>query len=201
MKLMKTPLKLTVIFRLIILYSNICFSQNSSQFQDKFVIILDVQREYTENSMSESSAQKLIDSVNYVIENTDSNNIIYVKSFHRLLNLSFSLPLIYVSIDTSAKWDFDNRMKLVSDNIISKEESNVFEVKELTDFLHKNNAKEIIVIGLMAEQCVYESLIGGKELGYSMYVIPEAITGKSQESKAKVLRKLQERGIGVMHLW
>ncbi len=201
MKLMKTPLKLTVIFSLIILYSNICFSQNSSQFQDKFVIILDVQKEYTENSMSESSAQKLIDSVNYVIENTDSNNIIYVKSFHRLLNLSFSLPLIYVSIDTSAKWDFDNRMKLVSDNIISKEESNVFEVKELTDFLHKNNAKEIIVIGLMAEQCVYESLIGGKELGYSMYVIPEAITGKSQESKAKVLRKLQERGIGVMHLW
>ena len=64
---MKTPLKLIVIFCLIILYSNICFSQNSSKFQHKFVIILDVQREYTENSMSENSAQKLIDSVNYVI--------------------------------------------------------------------------------------------------------------------------------------
>ena len=198
---MKTLLKLTVIFSLIIFYFNICFSQNSSQFQNKFVIILDVQREYTENSMSESSAQNLIDSVNYVIENTDTNNTIYVKSFHRLLNLSFSLPLIYVSIDTSAKWDFDNRMKLVSDNIISKEESNVFEVKELTDFLQENNAKEIIVIGLMAEQCVYESLIGGKELGYNMYVIPEAIIGKSPESKVKVLRKLEEKGIRVLHLW
>ena len=34
-----------------------------------------------------------------------------------------------------------------------------------------------------------------------MYVIPEAIIGKSLESKAKVLRKLKENGIRVMQLW
>jgi len=35
----------------------------------------------------------------------------------------------------------------------------------------------------MAEESVCESLNDGKKLGYDMYMIPEAIAGKSQKSK------------------
>jgi hypothetical protein len=50
----------------------------------------------------------------------------------------------------------------------------------------------------MAEQCVYESLLAGEELGYSMYAIPEAIAGKSIRSKDKVMKKLAEKGVEII---
>jgi len=192
--------KLFLIVGIIVLNSLISYGQSVNNVHDKFVIVLDVQDEYTENSISDDVAKQLIDSINNVIRHTDTNNILYVKSAHRLLNISFSKPYIYVSFDTAAKWDLDNRLLLVNNKIISKEESNVFDVEELNDILVQNNAKEIIAIGLMAEKCVYESLIGGIKLGYEMYVIPEAIAGKSQKSKYKTIKELQNNGINILKI-
>ena len=202
--MMSHTLKLSKSFLLLI--GIIAFNLNTSYCQvpdslhDSYVIVLDVQREYTENTLSYNQAQQLIDSINFVIENVDASKVIYIVSFHKMLNLCFSKPFIFVSIDSSNMWDLDSRLVLVNENIISKEESNVFEVEELTSYLKQNNAKDIIVVGLMAEQCVSESLIGGKELGYNMYVIPEAVVGKSQKSKDKTISNLQNNGINILHL-
>jgi len=122
-----------------------------------------------------------------------------IKSIHKLLNLSFSYPFIYVTHDTTAMC-LDKRINLVNDNILTKEEPNAFTLKALNDFLEQKNAKEIIIIGLLAEQCIYESLIAGKKLGYNMYVFPEAIGGKSQKSKEKVINKLIKRGINLLDI-
>lgn len=173
-----------------------CFSQKKALIEDKFLIVLDIQEYYTKNKLPEGSAQKLIDSINYVISHTNSNNVIYIKSIHKLLNLSFSYPFIFVTHDTSAMC-LDKRMNLVNDNILTKEHPNAFTLKALNDFLEQKSAKEIIVIGLLAEQCVYESLIAGIKLGYNMYVLPEAIVGKSQKSKEKVINKLTKKGIKI----
>jgi nicotinamidase-related amidase len=94
----------------------------------------------------------------------------------------------------------DKRLNLVNDNILTKEEPNTFTLKALNDFLKQKNAREIIIIGLLAEQCVYESLIAGKKLGYYMYIIPEAIVGKSQKSKEKVIKKLLKKGIKILDI-
>lgn len=176
-----------------------CFSQKKALIEDKFLIVLDIQEYYTKNKLSEGSYQKLIDSINYVISNTNSNNVIYIKSIHKLLNLSFSYPFIYVTHDTSAMC-LDKRMNLVNDNILTKEHPNAFTLKALNDFLEQKNAKEIIIIGLLAEQCIYESLIAGKKLGYNMYVLPETIVGKSQKSKEKVINKLINKGIKLLDI-
>jgi len=179
--------------------SLLCFSQNEDQFEDKFLIVLDMQEYYTNGKLPVESAQKLIDSINYVIEHTNSNNVIYVKSSHKLLNLSLSYPFIFVSYDTSAM-RLDKRINLLNEHIFTKDNSNVFTVIDLNEFLIQNKAKEIIIVGLQAEECVFESLIGGKELGYVMYVIPEAIIGESQKSKDKAIKKLKEEGIKVLDI-
>jgi nicotinamidase-related amidase len=176
-----------------------CFSQKKALVEDKFLIVLDIQEYYTNNKLSGESAQKLIDSINYVMSNTSSNNVIYIKSIHKLLNLSLSWPFVYVTHDTSAMC-LDKRLNLVNDNILTKEEPNTFTIKALNDFLKQNNAKEIIITGLLAEQGVYESLIAGKKLGYDMYIIPEAIVGKSQKSKEKVIKKLLKKGIKILDI-
>ena len=197
---MKILKKTLLILGMIIFSSSFCLAQDKNIFQDKFVIIIDIQKEYTENSMPDSLSQKLIDSINYVIDHVNANNVIYLQSFHKLLNIATTRPFIYVSIDTSAKYDLDSRMKLVNENIIKKEKSNAFNNNDLNCFLHQNNAKEIIVIGLMAEQCVFETLLGGKELGYKMYVIPEAIIGKSGRSKRKMIRYFKKKKINILRI-
>lgn len=176
-----------------------CFSQKKDFSNDKLLIVLDIQEYYTHSKLAEGSAQKLIDSVNYVIGKTNPDNVIYIKSIHRLLNLSFSWPFVYVTRDTSAMC-LDKRMNLVNDHIFIKEESNTFTIKALNDFLKQNNTEEIIIIGLMAEQCLYESLIEGRKLNYDMYAIPGAIIGKSQKSKDKVLKKLIKNEIKIIDI-
>lgn len=188
-----------VLFLLIISYLSIqlCFSQEKDLTKERFLIVLDIQEYYTKDKLSEENAQKLIDSVNYVIDN--SNNVVYVKSTHKLLNLSLSYPFIYVSFDTSAM-RLDKRMYLVNDHIFTKENCSAFTVKDLRDFLKQNNAKEIVIIGLMAEDCIYESLIEGKELGFDMYIIPEAIIGESQNEKEKAIKALIKEGVKILDI-
>ena len=188
-----------VLFLLIIscLSNQFCFSQEKDLLDERFLIVLDIQEYYTNDKLSEENAQKLIDSVNYVINHSD--NVVYVKSIHKLLNLSLSYPFIYVSFDTSAM-RLDKRMNLVNDLIFTKENCSAFAVKDLCDFLKQNNAKEIVIIGLMAGDCIYESLLEGKELGYDMYIIPEAIIGESQKGKDKAIKSLTKEGVKILDI-
>lgn len=169
-------------------------AQDKSFFSSKYLIVLDVQEYYTNGKLPECSTQKVIDSINYVISKTDSDNVMYIKRIHKLLNLSLSFPLIYASIDTSAS-RLDSRLNLVNENIFTREKGNAFSLKELNDYLKQNNATEIVLIGFLAEDFLYKSVIRGKELGYDMYVIPEAIIGKSLISKDKVINNLTKQGI------
>ena len=196
---MKEVIKITLVLGFLVFNSSMSYSQTKEMLQDKFVIVLDIQEEFTENHMTENSAQELINSVNYVIENTDPKKVIYVSdtTVHKVLSISFKKGF---TIDTTlSKYDLDNRLKLVNENMFCKTGANAFESVELTNFLEENNAKEIIVIGLMAEECTSKTLLGGKELGYDMYVIPEAIVGKSQKSKNKAVKKLEKKGIKILH--
>ncbi len=191
-------MKRTLFLVLIFIFAHyFCLAQRENLKSDKLLIVLDIQEYYTKNKLPEATAQNLIDSVNTIISNTNPDNVIYIRSIHKVLNLSFSSPFLYVSHDTAAM-RFDKRMSLVNDHIFTKEESNIFAVKALNDYIEQNNTKEIIIIGLMAEQCVYKSLLAGEELGYAMYAITGAIAGKSIRSKDKVMKKLAEKGVEII---
>jgi len=191
-------MKRTLFLVLIFIFAHyFCLAQRENLKSDKLLIVLDIQEYYTNKALPEATAQNLIDSVNYVIGHTSPENVIYIKSIHKVLNLSLSSPFVFVSQDTAAM-RFDKRMNRVNDHIFTKEESSIFTVKALNDYFEQKNTKEIIIIGLRAEQCVYESLLAGEELGYSMYAIPEAIAGKSIRSKDKVMKKLAEKGVKII---
>ena len=175
------------------------FSFGQTIHEEKFLIVLDVQEYYTNRKMSEMDVQNFIDSINFVINKMRSPNVLYIKSIHKVLNLSFSSPFVYVTHDTSSM-RFDKRLHIINDNIFSKDDPNTFNLFEINDFLKKNNAKEIIIVGLLAEQCVYKSFIGGKKLGYEMFVIKEAILGKSEKSKEKAIEKMKKEGVKIIEM-
>ncbi|MGD2034469.1 MAG: isochorismatase family protein [Bacteroidales bacterium] len=159
--------------------------------EDTVVIVLDIQQHFTRHVIPDSSAVDLINTINSVIENTDPEKVIYVKSVLSVLTVSFK----GIHVDTLPELDLDERLAIVNENIVTKNKPNAFDFKELNDLLEQRNAENIIVVGLMAEHCVYKTLTGGKKLGYNMFVIPGAICGKSAKSKTKVLDKLEKKGI------
>jgi nicotinamidase-related amidase len=176
-----------------------CFSQKKDLAEDHFLIVIDIQEYYTKGKLSESAAKSLIDSVNSVINQTKSDHVIYIKRMHRMLNLSLSYPFIYVSYDMAAM-RLDKRMKLVSKYFFTNDDTSVFSINGLTGFLKKRKAREIVIIGLMAEESVGESLKDGRKSGYDMYMIPGAIVGQSQKSKDNVIKELSEEGIKILNI-
>lgn len=50
----------------------------------------------------------------------------------------------------------------------------------------------------MAEKCIYNTALGGKNRGYDIYLIPEAIIGKISKRKEEAISKMTEKGIKVL---
>lgn len=195
---MKINIKRLLFLLLILGFSNqFCFSQEND-LDNTFLIVLDVQKYDTDRLESDSSFQSFIDSINDAIEHSKPKNVIYIMGVHQQLNLSLTLPNINVSLDAEAM-RLDNRMPLVKKNVFLKEEAmgNAFNGEKLNNFLKNNNAKEIILVGLLAEECVYQSCIGGLAQNYDISIIPEAIIGESKESKAKAIKELLDKGVKV----
>jgi len=180
-------------FTIVFLISLNSFSQNNVDIENKCVVVLDVQNYSTLNAKIPSD--ELIKNINSIIKKTKPENIIYIKSIHKVLYLS--LKGFRVGLDTLGM-ELDRRIDIVNNNILFKEKANVFDENKLTDFLQNHNFEDVIIVGLMAECCVKESLIGGNELGYNMSFVPEAIIGKSDKQKEKALSKLKEKGIAAL---
>jgi len=192
-------IKLTILFALSYLNSFSIYSQQNQQYTNKFLLVLDIQEYYTGRKLSDTETVNFIDNVNKVITNTDVDKVIYIKSSHKVLNMALSKPFIYVSNDTAAM-HFDKNLKIVNDNIFTKDEGDAFSVDDLNIFLEKNNAKEIVIVGLLAEECIYKTSLGGLENHYDIFIVPEAILGKSEKSKNKKIEKLKEKGVNVLDI-
>ena len=176
-------------------FNSIALTQNIEQIKDKYLIVLDIQQHFTKNVIQETEAEMLIKTINSIINDANPQKVIYVKSILTTLNIS----LKGFDVDTLPKLDFDNRLNIVNDQIVVKNKANAFKFEKLTNLLEKDNDKEVIVVGLMAEHCVYKTLLGGKKSGYEMFVIPEALAQKSTESKDKIVNKMKKQNIEIIN--
>ena len=173
------------------------FSQQAYS-NNKFLLVLDVQQYWTDKAMSAETARKMVASINTLIKRTDPGKVIYIKT--PAVSKILSISLKGIKVDTVYAKEFDRNLVIVGGNIFDKNEGDAFTSGELTDFLARNNAKEIIITGLMAEQCVYYTVNGGILRGFDVYVVPEAIGSKSEKSKQKVLKGFLEKGVKIKSL-
>ena len=168
-----------------------------SQKNEKCLVILGVEHRYTQFTNSKESTQEVIDNINSVIEKFNPEKIMYVYSIHKALYLTKKGPK--TGLD-SIGMIRDERLNIVNDNIFTKEDIDAFKDNNLIQSLQKNNAKDVVLVGFMADYYIKESLLGGKELGYTMYFVSEAIMGKSKKNKEKVFKKLIEKGINQLSI-
>lgn len=149
-----------------------------------------MQEEYAENEISKESTAKEIEIINKIISTANPENVVYAKSVHKILN--FSLKKIYV--DKIAK-DLDDRLEVVGENVFTDYGGNVFNSDELVNYVNETNINQIVIVGRVAEECITKSVLSGKKSGFEMFIIPDAIIGKSKVSKFKAIKRLKEKGV------
>lgn len=195
---MKNLKKLIILSGVLCFYFHPCYSQINTPLNDSYVIVLDVQQYWTDKALSKTDSEGMVKAINAIIEKTNSDKIIYIKTtaVSKILSVSFK----GIHIDTLFAEEFDKDLRIVNDRIFEKKEGDAFTVNELAAFLEQNNAKEIIITGLLAEKCVYKTSIGGLSRNYDIYLIPEAIGGKSDKSKEKSIEKLEKMGAKILTL-
>ncbi|MBU1719052.1 MAG: isochorismatase family protein [Bacteroidetes bacterium] len=67
--------------------------------------------------------------------------------------------------------------------------------------IEKTKPENIIVIfGLLAEKCLYKTAPGGMKKGFEVFEVPDAIVGKTPESKEKAIRKMIGKGVQILLL-
>ena len=170
------------------------FSQEKNYENEKFVVVLDVQQYWTDKVLSKKASAEMLGSINALIEKSDPGKVIYITSVHKVLSISFK----GIKVDSTLNNDFDRNLKIINNNIFVKTAGDAFTAIQFTDFLEQNKAKEIIITGLLAEKCVTATTLGGLSLGYDIYLLPEAIGGKSDKSKEKVIEKLAKEGAKIV---
>jgi|GEM_PF-3542016 len=167
-----------------------CDAQNTIQHNEKYLIVLDVQECYTKNLSTGSDLIPALSAINNLSKITDSDKIIYVRTLPKAITFSSWK----FSIDTLPGVEYDKRLIVKNTKEYIKESGDAFDVTELLSYLQQQQVKDVIITGLLAEKCVYNTVIGGIKHGFNIFVYTDGIIGKNPESKNKVLKKMIEKG-------
>ena len=186
---MKNRLALTVGLICICIGLNLII--NKAFAQERYLIVLDIQKFHTKNKQQESSVKEMIQNVNSLISHFDAEKVLYIKATGKALNVSFK----GISVDTLPAPDFDSTLNVVSNHIFTKIEGDAFTSNELISYLESRKVKEIVLVGLMAEKCISNTALGGKARGYNMKIVSEGIVGTTQKKKDQAIHDLNHKGI------
>lgn len=172
-------------------------SQTATQYlRNKYIFVLDVQDHFTTGEVSRGASDNLILNINKVLDKASADHVIYFQSIIRQLNISFK----GIRIAPLPDLGYDKRLNFVGNNFIKKYKEDAFSAEATNRLLDKYKGGEIIVMGLMAEGSVTATILSALKKGYSVVIIPETIEGKSTNSKERVLEKLKNKGVKIIHL-
>jgi nicotinamidase-related amidase len=183
--------KLVLKIGLILICISFNLFQNKAFSQERYLIVLDIQKFPKKSTLLDSSVMKMIQNVNSLISHFNADNVIYIKATGKAISITSK----GFSIDTLPASDFDSKLNIVSNNIFIKIEGDAFTSAEMISFLENKKAKEIVLVGLMAEKCIYDTALGGKDKDYDITIVPEGIVGMTQQKKDKAIEKMKVKGI------
>lgn len=183
--------KLSLKFILLCFGIGLCIINNNAYSQNRYLIVLDVQEFPKKDKQQESSVREMILNVNTLISHFNPEKVIYIKAAGKAISIT-SKGFKVVTLPAP---DFDSSLHVVCNNIIIKTEGDAFTSAELTAFLQGNKPEEIVLTGLMADKCIYNTALGGLERGYHIKIVTEAIVGSTQKEKDKAVAKMKDKGV------
>lgn len=164
------------------------------QNENYLLMVVDVQEfENVKEEIPTEVYQEFLKEVNGVIESFEKEKVIYIKDLSLELSLSFKGK----SIDTVNFPNFEADLKIVNELVFVKKEGDSFTADGLEEYLLKFPDHKIVVIGLIADGCIFSTLKSGCKQDYEMYMVPKAILARSEISKEKYFKKYKKMGVKI----
>lgn len=186
-------IKKILLLVLLLFFAENSMPQNPVNFNEAYLLILDVQPQFYANKPIEKEATKMIQDINCLIKHFDNHKVLYVKAGGKVLSISSK------GISTQISYpELDSNLNVVNDNIFTKVEGDAFKSDSLYRFLNSNNAKHIVLVGLMADKCVFNTSIGGLEKNFHISIVPRCTIAASEKKKHKAIEKMKLKGVEIL---
>lgn len=154
-------------------------------------MVLDMQDFQLKDQSLNASIDSLIPRINQLIGAFGAERVVYVRATGRSLNIS----LKGISTDTLPPKPFYPGLEVVNSTVYDKVEGDAFSVPELRQFLESRQVTDIVLVGILADKCIYHTALGGSSRGYHMTLVPEATVGSTARKQAKAFGEMKAKGV------
>lgn len=171
------------------------------------LLVIDIQEGITgtlASSFTEGFAQQaepFIQNVNAAIEKAEEQNIpvIYIRQENKdkIINLLTGGKMLKAG---TAATMIDARVKIVQGPVFMKQVGDSFSNQQFDIYLRGNKINHLYMTGLSATQCVYKTIRGALQRGYTVTAISDAVIADTVEKKEAVLEQYKQEGVEVMKL-
>jgi len=155
----------------------------------KALVVIDIQNDITKNY------KDIIDNINKAIDWAVSNDIHVVYIKHEFLS------------DTMKKFKPNTRgselapdLKIVSENIFTKNKENALSSAEFTDFITKNEICEFYLAGADAVACVKSTCYNLRKENYNVNVLSDCVTSYDKRKIEEMLRYYESKGSKILDI-
>ncbi len=137
--------------------------------------------------------EKLISSVNKVIESNENNIVIYIKNLLKRDVINKYAP--FEAYEGTKEVELVDNLVVVSNYIFIKYEADAFSNSELDIFLKAHNIEIVELIGVDGGGCVPLSAFGALKAGYKVIINESAIGTKFEKNRNKQFKRLKKLGV------
>lgn len=172
----------------------------------KALMIIDLQEDLTGTTATSpfpyKNSAKLISTVNVIIQTAEKRGmpIIFVnQEFRGILGTLWSKLFVGGRLLKGRSGTAtDKRLRSLSFKRFTKPKGDAFSNPDLEKYLIKNKVKDLYVVGVDAEYCVYLTAKGAISRGYDVYAIVDGIGLMNADKWEKIREKYRKTGITLM---
>lgn len=166
----------------------------------KAVLVIDIQKDFTgehaKMPVDKKQTMQMIAHVNRLIDHATAKNllIIYIGNEYGKLNL-LNVFRNFAAIKNTEGAQQDERLHVINDHYFEKQKGNAFSNAALHAFLQKENISELLITGLYAEHCIYQTIKGALKNKYKTVLLTDCIASKSDDRLASAIDKCLKLGV------
>ncbi len=170
------------------------------------LFVIDIQEDYTGTTAQPpfpyKDSQKLITTVNTIIEKASKKNLIIVyirQEFDGLWGRMFSKVFAGgTALKGQPGTEIDQRISILSNHVFSKPKGDAFSNPHLDTFLIDHQVNELYLVGLDAEFCVHATAQGALNRGYTVNIITDGIVLQADNKWDDLMKTYQQDGINLI---
>ena len=168
----------------------------------KALLVIDMQMDYlTEDGkypIEISQMDNLIITVNEIINEFHINDIkiIYFRNIFKnnFLRALFNFPVI----EGTPGAEIDPRINIITEYIFDKYSGSAFSNVNFENILLQNKINELYLVGVTADECVYDTALAGLERGYIINIYANGIGAKNNRNIEKAIKRISDRGASII---